>query len=146
MDLPHINLMINDAGAMVVSVDFETEYDNAPALLAAVPALREHPDKAAEAVNHLSYGYDFSVITDPEAFKADYTAKYTAEGDAPFVAGRPQLHDFGRQDLGALTAPTVEGEALVFFARDLTLGIAYRVEMPLETCSATYQPLPTLPD
>ncbi|MEL7131146.1 MAG: hypothetical protein AAGK77_01910 [Pseudomonadota bacterium] len=146
MDLPPLNMLMNKTGAMIVRVDFETDYDNALALLGAVSALREHPAKAAEAINHLSHGFDFSVITDPDAFREEYEAKYAAEGDTPYTAGRPQLHDFGKQDLSSLGVPTFEGNMLVFFARDRTLGIAYRAEIPLDTGVATYTPVATLPD
>ncbi|KIC47743.1 hypothetical protein [Tateyamaria sp. ANG-S1] len=144
MDLPPIVMTMDTSGAMVVRVDFEADYDNALALLGAVPALQEHPAKTAEAVNHLTYGFDYTVITDPDAFRSEYTAKYEAEGDAPFVAGRPQLHDFGRQDLASLDIPTLTSDALVFFAKDQALGIAYRAEMPLDTGVATYKPLATV--
>jgi hypothetical protein len=145
VDLPPIDLVMDKSGAPMVRVDEEQEYTDIPALFGAVPALSE-PDNAstaAKAVNHLAEGFGFGVILDPEAFATSYYERYDAEEVSEWKQGQPRLRDFGRPDLSHLSVPRVEGDALVFFANDKYLGLAYQVTMPFDSTVPDYQPVPT---
>lgn len=144
MDLPQIDLMLNATGAPMVRVAYETEYTEIAPLIAAVPGLKDpdHADQAAQAVNHLSEGFEYGVILDPQAFSLDYMARYDAEEDGEWQQGQPRLRDFGKPDLSLLAPPTIEGGNLVFFADDKYLGLAYHVTMSLSDPTPDYQPVP----
>ncbi|MBE1283394.1 MAG: hypothetical protein GJ676_08770 [Rhodobacteraceae bacterium] len=143
MELPEIALLLDTAGAPMVQVDEQNDYTDLPALIAAVPALKEpaHATTAAAAVNHLAEGYDYELILDPDAFRTAYYDSYDAEEDGPAQAGQPKLRDYGRPDLSPLAVPQTTDETLVFFAKDLFLGIAYRVTYVFGNPDADYQPV-----
>src|SRR5271166_2762353 len=85
-----------------------------------------------EAANHLAYGYDYRIIRDPDAYRADYDARFAAEDPAaPWREGAPQLHDFGRSDTSAITLPRLEGDHVVAFVENDFLRIPYRATFPL---------------
>ena len=147
MDLPQIDLMINATGMPMVRVAYEAEYTEIGPLIAAVPALvqPDHAQDAALAVNHLSEGFEYGVILDPQSFRAEYMAQYDAEEGADWQQGQPRLRDFGMPDLSLLAPPTIDDGTLVFFADDKYLGLAYHVTMSLSDPSPDYQPLPVAP-
>ena len=147
MDLPEIDLLMDPTGALVVQVEEETNYTDLSELVAAVPALVEpaHAETAAEAVNHLAGGYDYELILDPDGFRSEFYAKYDAEADEPPVAGEPKLRDFGRPDLSVVAEPQSADGVLIFFARDVILGIAYRVAYTFGDVDADYRPIKGVP-
>ena len=144
MDLPQIDLMLSATGAPMVRVAYEAEYTEIAPLIAAVPALSDpdHATDAALAVNHLSEGFEYGVILDPDGFRADYMTKYDAEEGAEWQQGQPRLRDFGKPDLSILAPPMIDEGTLVFFADDKYLGLAYHVTMDLSATVPDYQPAP----
>lgn len=101
-----------------------------------------------EAVNHLKYGWDYSVIHDPAAYAAKYHKRLSAED--PKVPWREAvcLCDFGICDTSVIHAPHQEGGTVTFFVVDNFLGIPYRVIAPAPGSpggDATYDPLPMKP-
>lgn len=144
MDLPPIDLMLDTSGAPMVRVDEDQHYTDIAGLMGAVPDLTapDNATEAARAVNHLSEGFGFGVILDPEAFSTTYFERYDAEKVEEWKQGRPRLRDFGRPDLSGLTPPRVDGATLVFFANDKYLGLAYQVIMPFDSLTPDYQPMP----
>jgi len=132
--LPPISFVTDDSGDYVVNVD-GTDVKSTAALLSRLPALRDpfYAAFLAEAVNHLTAGYDNELITDPAAFKASYMKRYEAENpDAQFEQGTQQLHNYDLPEFDKITAPNLDGNRLVFFSEDLFLGTPYRFEMPLD--------------
>lgn len=145
MDLPPVDLLLSPVGKPMVRVAEEQEYTDIPALIGALPALME-PGAAtttARAVNHLTEGFEYGVITDPDGFKSAYLAQLEQEADTEWQQGQPRLSDFGRPDFSDLAVPEISDGTLVFFADDKYLGIAYRVTMPFDTSVVDYQPIPT---
>lgn len=115
------------------------------ALVAAVPALLE-PGAAGELarhVNNFAQGVDFEPIMDPAAFARAYRARLAEEEPArPWQQEVFRLSDFGVPDLEAIRAPELVDGKLVFFARQVVSGLAYRVEAPLEALDkASYDPV-----
>lgn len=143
MDLPQLDRMLNDAGAPMIRVAYETEFTEIAALLAAVPALSEaaHAADTAMVVNHLTTGFEYAVILDPETFRADYVARYEAEPDTGWQQGNPRLRDYGTPVLSALAPPEITDGTLVFFAEDKYLGVPYRATMSLADAKTDYQPV-----
>jgi len=144
MELPEIDLVLHQDGSKAVTIDEAVEYSDLAALFAACPALTEpeHAQAAAEAVNHMSYGSGFSVILDPGAFAASYMAAYDAEDNGEWNQFEPRLSDFGRPNLSDVAAPKTAGDTLTFFARDRSLGLAYRVTLKFSDTEAEYLPVP----
>ena len=93
--------------------------------------------------DHLSEGFEFGVITDPDGFQSAYLEQIAKEADTEWQQGQPRLSDFGTPDFSTLTGPMIDNGTLVFFADDKYLGIAYRVTMPFDALVADYQPMPT---
>lgn len=143
MDLPPIEISLNEDGAPMILVDDAQEYTELGPLFAAVPLLTDaaHAVPAARAVNHLSEGFGFGVILDPDAFQTAYFKRYDAEEEAEWNQLTPRLRDFGKPDLSVLATPAVEGGTLVFFADDKYLGLAYKVTMPFADLTPDYQPV-----
>ncbi|MFQ5622303.1 MAG: hypothetical protein ACE5FS_02805 [Paracoccaceae bacterium] len=142
--LPPINLDLNGAGDPVVIVG-EAEVSDRKVLLDLAPSLLDEQFVRAYAqiLNHLARGYQYSVILDPEAFKASYLAKLAAEDhEQEPEAGEVRLSNYGKPDFDAIKPPEMDGDTLVFYAEDSYLGIPYRVEAPASK-SALSEPVYT---
>ena len=69
----------------------------------------------AQLINHMSKGYEYSVILDPDAFKEEYVAEFEAEDpDTPAAPGQRRLRAFGMPDFSLIVPPATDGDALVF--------------------------------
>lgn len=140
--MPPIALDYSPSGAPVMMVEEASAADLAQAM-ALVPALADEKWVVvlAQVANHLAQGDRYSVIVDPEAFRSDYMAAREAEDpvEAP-EPGKMRLRNYGIPDFGQITRPQMEGDTLVFFARNTTLGIPYRAAMPPGT-TPTYRPV-----
>ncbi len=140
--LPPIEFDETMNGAPVVIVG-EVQVQNVSKLLDAAPALLDPQYVAvyAQLVNHLSKGYTYTVIMDPDEFRAAYVAKRDAEDpNADIDPAIPRLRNYGLPKFGSITPPAIDGDKLVFFAEDLFLGIPYRAEAPA-TQSAIGEPV-----
>lgn len=130
--MPPIALDYSPEGAPVMMVEEARAADMAQALQL-VPALADEKWVVvlAQVANHLAQGDRYSVIVDPEAFRTDYMAARAAEDpdEAP-EPGKIRLHNYGIPDFSQIARPRMEGDTLVFFARNTTLGIPYRATMP----------------
>ena len=146
MELPPIALMLNNEGAPVVRVE-DQELADLPTLFGSVPALTDpaHARAAAEAVNHLSEGFEFEVIVDPESFRTSFMERLAKEDATEWQQGQPRLRDFGMPDLDTLAVPVTTDGALTFFAEDSYLGVIYKVTVSFDGAGADYTPLPTSP-
>lgn len=148
MDLPPIYLTLDDDGAHVVLVEMEeeTEFSEPAALLEAVPGLAEASNavQTAEALNHLHGGYQYQVILEPEAFAASYTARYNEAADKEWDQEAQTLSDFALPDLSVLAPPQIADGALIYYAENTFVGLAYKAVMKLDGSAAgpDYQPLP----
>ncbi len=129
-----------------------TRFATLPALMLAVPELKqpEHLSRYCAALNHLAYGLEYRVITDSDAYRARYEAKYQAEDpEAPFEEGITRLHDFGYCDTSEIQAPRLDGGSVVFYVEDDFLSIPYRVTGPgpgEAEGDVQYEPLPMQPN
>ena len=129
--LPPLNIDVNAAGTPVVIVDGQ-EVQDVSGLIDLAPKVVEpkYARAYARLVNHLSHGYQFEVIMDPDAFRADYLARYEAEDpDATVVAGQARLRNYGLPDFSQISPPAFEGNRLIFYAQNAYLGVPYRVEV-----------------
>lgn len=133
-ELPNIDLALGTGSEYVVVVGDDQKASDLKQLLSLAPGLMD-PEAAlvlAQAVNHIAQGHDFSVIDDPEAFASAYQVQLAKEDPtAPWQEGVVRLTDFGAPDYAAISAPTLTGETLIFFARDGFTGLPYRVEVAL---------------
>lgn len=147
MDLPPIDLMINSDGDPMVRIEATVEITDLDALFKAVPGLSDpaHATMAADAVNHLSEGFDFNVIHDPEPFALRYFERLDAEAEGEWQQGQPRLRDFGRPDLSGLDKPSTIDGTLTFYAEDGYLGLVYKVTAEFDGGGADYQPVPMSP-
>ncbi|MEP5730391.1 MAG: hypothetical protein ABJL67_13605 [Sulfitobacter sp.] len=129
--LPPLNIDVNAAGTPVVIVDGQEVHD-VSSLVDLAPNVVEpkYARAYARLVNHLSHGYKYNVIMDPEAFEADYRIRFDAEDpDEKTVAGQVRLRNYGLPDFNAISPPSFEGKTLIFFAENAYLGVPYRVEV-----------------
>lgn len=111
----------------------DTFYPDMAALLAAVPGLAEDPLHFAKAATHYAQGSALEVISDPAAFAESYRAKIEAETPGEmWQQGTYRLRDFGIPDFDSIQAPTIEGDAVVFYLRDTALGVPYRGRAQLD--------------
>lgn len=126
-------------------IDFDFAADGAPVVIVAeapaksldealrlAPALGTPQWTAAYAqvANHLAHGDRFSVILDPEAFRTAYLAQRAAED--PAEVPRPgviRLTNYGIPAFDQIARPAMDGDRLVFFAVNTSLGIPYKVTM-----------------
>ena len=129
--LPPIQMDFNANGDPVVIVE-EKQISNPAEILRTVPVLAE-PNMVfayAQLVNHLAHGDGFEIILDPEAFKAEFMAKWNAEDpDAEPVQGAPILHDFGMPDFDQIAEPSFAGGALTYYAVNSFMGMPYKAVM-----------------
>ena len=145
-DLPEFVLSNLDDGATGVVVAEDNEYTAIAALVAAYPALPDHPGQMAQAVNRFARNNGFDVIIDPAAYETAARARIAAEDpDAPFVQGVYRLRDFGIPDFPAIHAPALQGGALIFFAEQALTGLPYRVTVGRDGENPVYEPLPMNP-
>lgn len=147
MDLPPIHLTLNDDGDYVVMVETpdEVEYSDPAALLSALPALADpaHAVQAAQAVNHLHEGFQYSVIVEPAAFAESYVARYNAAPGGEWDQEAQSLSDFDMPDLSVLALPQIDAGTLTYYAENRFIGLAYKVTMPLAGPDGPdYRPLP----
>lgn len=144
--LPEFVLSTADDGSSGIVVAEDNEYTSMAALLAAYPALPEHPDQMAQAVNRFARNSGFEVILDPVAYETAARARIAAEDPAaPFVQGVYRLRDFGMPDFPAIHAPALQGGALVFFAEQALTGLPYRVAVGRDGENPVYEPQPLNP-
>jgi hypothetical protein len=122
-----------------------------PELVAAVPALLQPENLPVwcAAVNHLTYGRQYRLIRDPDAYRARYQRRLASEDPRePWREGVVRLCDFGVADTSVIDTPQALGDAVVFYVEDDYLGIPYRVTAPLPDHpegEVRYEPLPTTP-
>ncbi|NIZ63046.1 hypothetical protein DL239_18940 [Sedimentitalea sp. CY04] len=132
--LPNIDFVRTAEAEYVVIIDDAQKTADLTQLLTMVPGLAQ-PEAAttlAKAVNHISQGRGFSVITDPSAFAQAYNAQLAGEDvNTPWQEGVIRLVDFGVPDFDEIQAPSLVNDQLVFFARDGFTGLPYRVETSL---------------
>lgn len=141
--LPPISLEVANSGSPYVIVG-EAQASDYDALMALAPALLE-PDwirVRAQLINHISNGYEYAVILDPEEFKEKYLAEFEAEdADTPAAPGQRRLRAFGKPDFDQIEPPKMDGDSLVFFAVDSYLGIPYRAVSDGAGTELTYTPM-----
>lgn len=140
--LPPISMDFAEDGAPVVMVA-EAEARDLAQVLSLAPALGDPKWLRAyvRVANHLAKGDRFDPIMDPAAFEAAYRAAYEAEDPAaPAVPGNARLRNYGLPDFTAIRPPAMEGDTLVFFARNTFMGIPYKVTMP-RGGTPTYEPV-----
>ncbi|HVY16431.1 MAG TPA: hypothetical protein VHB27_14490 [Rhodopila sp.] len=143
---PAVVLGIDDSGGKLVAPGDVGQAHDMAELLKMAPHLKKHPLPLAQAVNHFAHGSDFRVISDPNAFAAEYKAELAKEDpSAPWQAGVIRLRDHGVPDFGAIRAPAVSGGHLVFYAVDTFLGVPYKVVCATLTATPVYEPMPLTP-
>lgn len=129
--LPPISMEMSGSGAPYVIVDTR-EATDVETLLELAPELVDPYwlMMRARLINHLATGYEFDVIIDPAAFEAAYLEQYNSEDPNEEVGpGVLRLRNFGLPPLGVVQPPVMEGETLVFYARQTILGLPYKVEV-----------------
>ncbi|MGV8989011.1 MAG: hypothetical protein ACOH2H_22430 [Cypionkella sp.] len=123
-------------------------FDSLAALVARHPGFAK-PEGAADlalAANHLHRGGDYDPILDPAAYEAAYRARLAGEDPSVGWSEGPQrLSDYGIPDFAQISAPQIDGEEIVFFAREALTGLAYRASASLNADTATYEPLRLTP-
>ena len=146
--LPPITFVLTDAGAPAVMVA-EAEADTLAEVLQIAPGITDPrwTRLYARVVNHLTYGYDYEMITDPAAFEAEFRAAWEAEpetvpDDAPVTPTR--LRDLGMPDFTQIAAPAIVDGELVFYVRSNYYGIPYRVGLR-PGADPTYTPVAMQP-
>lgn len=146
MTLPALTLRFDTEGAPVVVIAPDTVIADIPSLIATVPALMaaEHASDAAAAINHLSDGRDYAVITDPQAFASAYLTQYDSEADQDWDQMNPRLGDYARPDFRDLAAPVYGDGSLVYYVKDSFLGLAFCVVVSHEDPTPKYMPVPSL--
>ncbi len=146
MSTEPVVLLINDDADPIVRSG-ETTVRDIPALLSAAPHLTDaaNATEAALAINHLSEGYDFQVIEDPDGFRKAYLEKLSGKESSAWQQGQTQLRDFGKADLDQISAPVSDGTGVTFFARDTYTGFPYKVRAGFDGSDPSYQPLPAGP-
>ncbi len=130
--LPPISMDFTAEGTPVVMVA-EAEARDLAQVLSLAPALGDPKWLRAyvRVANHLAKGDRFDPIMDPVAFEAAYRAAYAAEdADEAPVPGNARLHNYGLPDFAVIKPPAMEGDTLVFYARNTFMGIPYKVTMP----------------
>ena len=145
--LPPISMEISGSGAPYVIVD-EQEANDVDTLLRLAPNLTDpYWLKArAQLTNHIASGFEYEVILNPDAFEDAYMAQYNSEDpDEDVPPGTIRLIDYGVPDFEEITTPKLDGETLVFYAREATLGVPYRVEVKGDG-KATYSPMGLSPE
>lgn len=130
--LPPMSMGFATDGTPVVVVA-KAELRDLAQVLDAAPGLGDPKWLRAyvRVANHLAKGDRFDPIMDPAAFETAYRAAYDAEDpeEAP-VPGNARLHNYGLPDFSAIKPPAMQGETLVFYARNTFMGIPYKVTMP----------------
>jgi hypothetical protein len=140
--LPPISMDFAADGTPVVMVA-EAEARDLAQVLSLAPALGDAKWLRAyvRVANHLAKGDRFDPIMDPVAFESAYRAAYAAEdADEAPVPGNARLHNYGLPDFAQIKPPAMEGDTLVFYARNTFMGIPYKVTMP-KAADATYEPV-----
>lgn len=143
--LPPISMDFTDTGAPVVIVA-EAEARDLDAVIRLAPSLADPfwLRAYAQVANHLAQGDRFEVLMDPAAFEAEYRAAYAAEDpDAPPAPGVMRLHNYGLPDFAEIAPPAMQGDTLVFYARNTFMGIPYRATIP-RGGAAAYEPVTML--
>jgi hypothetical protein len=146
MSTEPVVLLINDDADPIVRSGEQT-ITEIPALLSSAPHLTDpaHAVEAAQVINHLSEGYDFQVIEDPDAFRKSYLDKLAAGQGGSWQQGQTQLRDFGKADLDQIAAPVSDAKGVTFFARDTYTGFPYKVRAMFDGSKPSYDPVPAGP-
>ncbi|MEP3332406.1 hypothetical protein [Sedimentitalea sp.] len=141
-DLPPIERTQDEKGPLVQVGD--TEMRSFAELLKAAPQIADpkYVQGLAYLANHLSYGFDYSVIDSPGDFEEEYRARMAQEdATAPMVPGVVRLIDYGVPDFAEVAPPALEGDTLRFFAVASTLGFPYAVTVNLASGDTDYAPM-----
>lgn len=145
--LPPISFELAGSGAPYVIVGDQEANDLEQLLLLAPNLADPHWLRArAQLINHLASGFEYEVILDPPGFEAAYMAQYNSEDPEEEVGpGEVRLIHYGVPDFTAIQPPAMEGDTLVFYAREAYLGVPYRVEAD-RTGAAQYSPMALSPE
>jgi hypothetical protein len=152
MNQPEVEVILSadDEGRPLVRVG-TARAGTLPALVGAAPELARPENLAAycAAVNHLTYGSQYRLIRDPDAYRAKYQRRLHYEDPRqPWQEGVVRVCDFGVADTSQIQAPRLEGASVVFYVEDDYLGIPYCVTGPAPDHpdgEVVYDPLPMSP-
>lgn len=142
---------VDAAIAALGAEDLEAQAD------AAVALLERSGSALADTEDEDAVSDDLDLLDDADDDGAEDAALLASDGELEDLAaagidpvqaaidetGRVPLFAFGRPDFSRITAPRIEGETLVFFARHNGSGLAYEVRLE-RGGRAAYEPLETV--
>lgn len=136
--IPEISFGINEASKNVVILGDANQAGSISSLVLLEPGLLR-PEAAgilAGAVNHIAKGSDYRVINDVAAYEAEYRETLAKEDPAaPFRAGVLRLRDHGIPDFTKIHPPRIIDDQLVFYVRDVFVGLPYIAMVDLSDIS-----------
>lgn len=146
-ELPEIALGIDpDTGGPFAMIGDErlTEWSAVLEACAAAGAGSDAPT-IARLFGHFARPLSYEPIDDPAEFEARFREALVSEDhDRGWVQSSPRLGDFGIPEFASIHPPRIEGDRLVFFARDTFTGMPYRAEGSVGRIeTARFVPVPT---
>jgi len=138
-----LELTLGDDGIVGLVNDEEVLEDLAALQQRAPDAPAEDLARVASALGEP--GYD--VILDPAKYEALTMARFEKEDPAmPWQPTVMRIRDFGLPDFSAIERPRLDGQTLVYFARDTHTGLPYRVTLPIGSVGdASFEPMALTP-
>ena len=142
--LPPFEFVQNADGLRQIIVEDQT-CASVQECLSVDPSIADDLASLSEVANFFARGYNYRVIHDVDAYRANYAERLASEDpNQEFQEGRIRLRDFGVADTKEMQPPRREGESLIFYVEEGVLGIPYRVTAGGDG-EISYEPLPMSP-
>lgn len=138
------NLLFNSLHQPTIEIANEN-YNSLKALLQKYPLLvcDTNLPKTVQMINFLLTGLEYEYIDDLEKFKEDYQQRIESE-QATLVGNSVKLSDYGIYDVSFMHEPKLDKGKLIFFVKNDSNNLPYKVSVDTISSKAHYELLPRL--